>query len=91
MSALICDCVVHVARVRLPCVKAFNVLLRCDQSNSTHFVFGVLNVGGVVAQEETKISTVTSAGPTDCATSTSWTPGEVSLSLAKEGQFPYSN
>ena len=36
-------------------------------------------------------STVTSTGSTDCATSTAWTPGEVYLSLCKQGHLPYSD
>ena len=50
------------------------------------FVFHEVNVGSVVAQEETK-TTVASA---DCATSTTWMPGEVNLSLCKQGQLPCS-
>ena len=42
-----------------------------------------------MAQEETK-SDVTSAGPTDCATSAARMPGEVNLSLCQQGQIPHS-
>ena len=44
-------------------------------------VFRVLNVGGVVAQEDQR-STVTGAGPTGPdATSAAWMAGEVNFSL----------
>ena len=82
---LCCCCVLLLCTVVCCCLRLLSVVL------CLFFVLFSMCYESEASWLKKKQATVTSASPTDCATSTAKMPGVVNLSLCSQRQLPYSD